>query len=333
MPMAESVPVAVNSVWQRETVERTLPSMEATRPSLLTSAASSRLDAIRDTARAAPLLHAYPLETVVATIRGIAEPSSYGYLPESIFAALSALNNRFGPAETGFYKKQLIIQLIDEMPARIQALSLPKSIEELYPDILDVVVETLVDTPDQQYLATVGDLIRELRITSARSIPCGAQIVDNCTSAPRSIYRYQGLRNNLKSLWFILSRLGGLSPLFRIHTESRYLKYFNETGWDDCYRRISELMRGNPRIRGLIATSWFYDPQLEIISPRLAYLRRRPVDNGAYLHFDGTNDIDIERATSTSPTRRELYEKGEYMPTCYTLLWARADLLRWAARN
>jgi len=117
--------------------------------------------------------------------------------------------------------------------------------------------------------------------------------------------------------------MGGLSPLYRIHTEIRYLKNYNEAGWDASYHKMSLLMRENPAIRGAIGTSWFYDPALEEISPRLAYLRKRPAENGAYLHYDGPGDIHTERATTSSETRRDLYEKGQYTPTCYTILWAR----------
>lgn len=298
----------------------------------LTPEAAGRIGAVRNDKRAAKILQAVPLERIISAIDSIVEPTVYDYFPASIYSALSEVESRFGPDGLGFYKKRLVVEMIDNIPAKIDALNLPQPVLDLYPDMLDFVTQSLAETPDEKYLMG-EDIVRDLRLTSTRSIPCGAQIVDNCTYAPKSLYRNNGLVNNLQSLWLFYGRMGGLSPLYRIHTDTRYLKYFNAAGWDECYLNIAEIMRRNPHIRGMIGTSWFYDPQLETISPRLAYLRKRPQENGAYLRYGGPGDVHTERATATSNTRRELYEKGEYIPTCYTLMWARKDLLRWADRQ
>ena len=80
----------------------------------------------------------------------------------------------------------------------------------------------------------------------------------------------------------------------------------------------------------MAGTSWFYDPQLETVSPRLSYLRARPIERGAFIVRSGTLPFDIQSATAKSENRRRLYEAGKYIPVAYTLLWPREKLLAWA---
>jgi hypothetical protein len=125
-------------------------------------------------------------------------------------------------------------------------------------------------------------------------------------------------------------RSGQVLPWFRIHTESRYLNDFNEAGWDACYMRIVALLRAHSEVLGMAGTSWFYDPQLDAVSPRLTYLRLRPLERGVSILRSGTSAFDIASATAKSSSRRRLYEEGKYIPVSYNLLWPREALLAWA---
>lgn len=298
----------------------------------LTPEAAERLAAVRGRGGLEEMLAAVPFERITSAIESIDAPASYHYLPSTVHGAFSEIEDRFGAARLGLYKKHLIAAMIEALPRKIDALNLPQSVLDLYPDILDVLAQTMADTPDEDYLRGRG-IIRELRLASARSVPCGARIVDIDSCAPKTLYRNNGMINNLRCLWFVYARMGGLAPLYRVHVDTRYLKYFNEPGWVQCFLSIAEMLRRNPPMRGVIGTSWFYDPKMEAVSPWLAYLRKRPQEYGAYLRYDGPGEEHTKRATGTSKTRRALYEKGEYNPACYTLVWARKDVLRWAERQ
>ena len=76
----------------------------------------------------------------------------------------------------------------------------------------------------------------------------------------------------------------------------------------------------------MIGSSWFYDPPLEQISPRLAYLRLNPTRNGAFMIHQGPGDVHTERAAASPGSRRALIEKGEYLPRCWIVAWPRAPL-------
>jgi len=267
------------------------------------------------------------IQTDLLTIRN-RKPDNQLYRDLSdIFAGIE---QDFGHVILGKYKKFLILKLIGEIDSKIKQLNLPKSIVALYPDTLDYVLKDLFTINDESYLANDTGAVRDLRICALRTLPCGGRLIEDYSYLPNTIYRYKGLSNNMKCLAFIFFKLRGMGPFYRTHLEERFMKYFSEEEFAPTFLRIAALMRQNPSIRGVVGTSWFYDPQLEKISPWLTYLRSIPEKHGAFLRYNGSSPIYVKWATATSKKRRALYEKGEYMPGSYTLMWPRKNFLHWA---
>ena len=71
---------------------------------------------------------------------------------------------------------------------------------------------------------------------------------------------------------------GGWRPWLETHTEARDLSDFNEAGWERNWAAAAALLKTRPELAGVIGSSWFFDPPLEAISPRLTYLRTTPVN-------------------------------------------------------
>ena len=226
----------------------------------------------------------------------------------------------------------LVIDLALRLPDTIATRNIPREVQALYPDAAARLIAYLRDD-DAEYCYPNERFVKDLRFASGLTVPCGAQVVDlrsviGYAASARWLLRHPSAHHIGIAL---LSRQ--LVPWFRIHTESRYLDDFNEAGWDACYHRIAALLEDHPDVLGMAGTSWFYDPQLESVSPRLSYLRRRPVAGGAALLRSGTSAFDIGSATATSETRRRLYEAGKYTPVAHTLIWPRQALLDWARRQ
>ena len=99
---------------------------------------------------------------------------------------------------------------------------------------------------------------------------------------------------------------------------------------DSTYLSVASLLRTHTEVAGLTSYCWFYDPQLAEISPRLSYLRQRPLERGAFFLRGHTSAYDIKNATAKSQTRRRLYEAGKYKPVAHRIVWLRHDILRWA---
>lgn len=218
----------------------------------------------------------------------------------------------------------LSLNLVSNLPNK----GLPQSILTQYPDHFDRLADWLSE-PKPGYGPGDDSFLKDVRIAGGYSVPCGAQDVDlngaiRRTAGLKAVARLKGVRSGARILW------SGGPHWFRIHTDSRFTDEFNESGWERCYRRIADLLVTRPDVKGMAGTSWFYDPQIMRVSPRLGYLQRTPLGAGAFLLWNGPGAVHTQRATATSATRRSLVEEGTYLPVCYTLVWPRDSLIGWA---
>ena len=234
--------------------------------------------------------------------------------------------NEFLPDVKSMVTKELVARYLTRLPASLEKSALPLSIIQQYPTAVRYIISSIVRDPDASY----GSFDRDLRLASGFTVPAGAEVVDFRCWLPTNFYRKKGLKENLRCLSFVMLRLGGRGPLFRMHLDARHLEEFNPVDRNRCFARIAELLEAMPGVRGLVGTSWFYDPQLERISSHLHYLRKVPMDGGAFLRIDGPGEIHTQRATVRSQTRRRLYEEGKYSPVCATLVWPRKAILAWS---
>ena len=76
---------------------------------------------------------------------------------------------------------------------------------------------------------------------------------------------------------------------------TRWLRGFNEEGWNDAWATAAEICRTRPELAGMIGSSWFYDPPLTEISPRLAHLRLNPLIEGAKIEMDTHKKHELQR--------------------------------------
>jgi hypothetical protein len=206
---------------------------------------------------------------------------------------------------------------------------LPASVLAMYPAAYARLADYLRTADLSTYWVGDDAFLKDLRFSAGYSIPCGAEDVDLVGTIPMSsVIKSMVMFRDLRTSWALLR--AGSTPWYRIHTDQRYLGEFNEPGWDRCYLRIAEMLTREPEVKGVVGTSWFFDPQLLEISPRLAYLQTHPLKRGAMLLRHGSGAFHTEHAISKSPTRRKLYEEGRYLPVCYSLIWPRVPLITWA---
>lgn len=170
---------------------------------------------------------------------------------------------------------------------------------------------------------------KEFGIASLRLYVAGAQLVDPRCGIPRSLMVRGAPADWLRKIRLIVS-LGGFRPYFQIHTHKFMLETFNEEGWNECYRCCADLYDVHPEVLGMYGSSWFYDPVLDAISPRLAYLRSVPQNGGASLLFVAAGGDAINNSVATSPTRKALYDEGKYLPKSYMLIWGKEEQIVWA---
>lgn len=233
-------------------------------------------------------------------------------------------------------RRAAVAALALSFPARRPAIVLPQSLRGLYRQGFDRLAGWL----DEGRAYDDDSFAKDVRLAAGLSVPAEAQDVD--VGVRRSPgHAAARVRRALVSAARLAARgdaaglkrfaaAGPASPWLQIHTDSRRLGEFHEAGWIACYGRIAELLALNPQYAGLVGQSWFYDPAVAEISPRLAYLQAEPLAHGAVRVRLGAGPLDVERATATSETRRRLYEAGRYRPRCWAIFWPRKALIAWA---
>ena len=122
----------------------------------------------------------------------------------------------------------------------------------------------------------------------------------------------------------------GTKPFYLMHVIHKCVEGFNQSEWLNCFHNIYDLLKINKGMKGWLGRSWYYDPELEKISPRLSYLRKLPEGNGAALFKIGSFQDDILNATAKSLTRKQLHIENRYLPTKYLIVWPRNEIFKWA---
>ena len=265
------------------------------------------------------------VETALAPAAAAAGRVAHGGLFGAPAEAVPAL---LGPDAGDEVRRGLIAAWALGLPARVAALDLPPSMLALYPDWTDRLGAWL---RDGQGAYDADHWAKDVRFALALSVPgAQSQVIDLGSRLARGeILRHALSGRGVDVLWRFLAS-GGAGPWLEVHTEARHLADFNEDGWNSVWARAADLVRRRPQLLGMIGASWFYDPPLEQISPRLAHLRLNPTRNGAWMIHQGPHPIHTERASTASPTRKAMIDSGEYTARSWIVVWPRESLLRWA---
>jgi hypothetical protein len=264
--------------------------------------------------------------------RGLGKLLSF-YRARKFRRVYEQIKSQYGTHALSLYFKLALCCFMSDSLERLKHENLTDEILDFYHEWFEWVLEDFSKQPDDYYDHRCDSFAIDVMVCSLRNIPIGgAWIVE---------FRNVGLRplfcGNVKQffsyLYFIIFKAHGFSPYVTTHTAGRTLRHFNEHEMNLAYMRIAELMKRNPRIKGFYRRSWFLDPNLEDISPRLGYLRKVPLQNGAKLFAAGTKEGDIKNALAVSRTRRRLYKQGKYLPTGYTVIWPRKEFLLFGTNN
>ncbi len=137
---------------------------------------------------------------------------------------------------------------------------------------------------------------------------------------------------NLRGKWYSLT--GRYGDYLVIHTANRYRRYFSDKHLDSAYRNIALLLRQDSKLLGLYRSSWFLDPKVVEMEPKLSFLARTPIQQGAiYGPVKAIEDRDIEAVLRRSPVRTAAYDRGDYHPWKWGYLWGREELLAWSGQD
>jgi hypothetical protein len=235
------------------------------------------------------------------------------------------------------YYRLMLVFLLKQLDHRLALHVIPESVASLVRVTLERVMSGIERAHDGYYSLGNELFVKDLGLCRLRLLPCGSEFVDTWAGVPRGVMLRGGLRQLIGGFQFLSSRVRlaclRVQPLYEMHWDRRLARYFNEADYNLSYLRIADLLEANPRFRGMMSSSWWFDPALEVISPELAFLRHVPESNGARILRVGADPRSLKQALALSACRRALYQAGKYAPTRYMLIWARDDMLTWAGKT
>lgn len=281
-------------------------------------------------AEAPNLLESYPLEQYLAFLDSESGYGGYSRVPRSVESWCLEIQHRHGTRVLEDYHRLLLLTLVRRFDERTAGHRYPASVLALYRAYVGHVATRMHANPPGFYLHRNDLFAKDLAVCRQKLLPCGAQLVDTHSGVPRNLLWKGGLHQFLSLSAFVRRTIGGWRPLYEMHMDLRLILEFNPPGWTRCYRRIAELLERHPTVLGVFGSSWWFDPQLETVSPRLAFLRTLPESNGARVFHQGEDDASTRSALANSPQRQDLYRQGRYRPRNYLLIWSRDDLLDWS---
>lgn len=257
----------------------------------------------------------------------------YNVLPSMVERRFVQLEEQASTEERALFYKCILLTSIRELCTELSSNTVmltTQEVKELYEGWFQRVLEECEGGEVEAYTKSNDKMIKDLAICTGNMYPAGAQIVEVTGIGKRTFLQGDRL-SKAKGLMYLMGALKfQTTHFYQIHTDDRYLHEFKPEGWYRCYLRIAEMLRLHPSIQGVWGASWFFDPQIQYVSPHLGYLYLRPYENGATFFKQESSESDIINATSTSRSRRKKMEAGEYTPTGYAMIWLRQDLLRWA---
>lgn len=246
-----------------------------------------------------------------------------------------AADKALGEDATHAMRRALVATWALELPGRAKQAALPGEVMELYPYWMEKMAEFLTAAADTDAAYDPDHWAKDVRMALVLSVP-GAltQTIDlSSPMGPGQVVKNGRDGHGWSQLVAYARAQGWKKPWLEVHTESRQLADFNEAGWDRAWATAAAICKTRPELAGMIGSSWFYDPPLETISPRLAYLRQNPLKGGAFIIHQGPAQIHSERASASSPTRKAMIESGEYTPSSWLVAWPKSTLIPWAEQR
>ncbi len=269
------------------------------------------------------------VESYVAHLDNLPSYSSYNHVSEDLLNVCKLVSSKGGNSLLDDFHKLVLATLIERFEERVVSIRITGSVRGLFVEHFRRILSEFATNAPGFYQYPRDVFLKDLAICSLRLIPVGVQYIDAHAGLPRSLLVRAGPRQFIAAVLFFL-RLGGFKPLYQIHADPRTIHNLNPETRSSCLLRTAKILQLNPHMLGMFGGSWFYDPHLETVSPRLSYLRSQPP--GAQTFYVGKDKGSLDMALAKSQTRRRLYEEGKYVPASYLCIWPRRVLISWARK-
>lgn len=218
----------------------------------------------------------------------------------------------------GHFLEVFCLYLINKNYPKIKQSNYPEAIKLYFHEDFERALKNVRKFIDQKKI-TFNDYIiySYFEVLTLKRIPVGHQNLAP-SGFSRKLFLKQSLKDKLR-LFNIYMR-GGNTNYYEMHYNPHRMKKFNLEGWEEVMKNTTDFLRINPKAKGIIGASWFFDPQLETISPELSYIRTIIKTSGGQFFYNGSSDEDLKNAFAFSKARKDAYEKGTYIPKNYLFI-------------
>lgn len=273
------------------------------------------------------LLERYDPDLHIRLLDGEGTGRSYHFIPNEIRQIWKSIEQDFGTDGFDIFQRVTLLRLIGQFDKRRRRQRYTEAVLERFEVAFKRIIKCISDAEYPYYRSVNDILLKDLGLCRQILFPTGgARVVESDTGFHRAMVYRSGIGQAKRFVQLLLTA-GGHKHWYQTHVHSSELDEFSEEGWVTSLRAIADMLALNPQVRGVWGGSWYFDPLVTSISPRLAYLRRIPEQNGAYFFY---SNIDVNSgALSTSETRRRAYANGNYVPKTYVMCWPRRSLLKW----
>jgi hypothetical protein len=256
-----------------------------------------------------------------------------GFAQSPFAQEVARLERAEGPDRRAEFLRGVLTALVVQHRPRIEGLRLPASVKRLIEREYVRIEKNLATAPGDALDLGIHSMRCDFRIVAFGRIPTGVEHIE-IGGLPRALVWKGGGKQALQML-ALLARAGGARPFYVGHLTHgikphAFLMAYTPDTQAAWQRNVAACLQMNPHLRGFLASSWLYDPQLARVSPHLSFLREGSLAHGAVLAHIGPTEGAIKNALARSPERQRLYEAGEYVPTSYAVVWTRQAMLKWA---
>lgn len=273
--------------------------------------------------------HELSLDGYISTLEYANPIGSYRNVPAPFRVAFERLVTD-EPTRAEAFLRLVTATEIAGSSTRTSCMRLPPSVTNLLREAVQKILRGVVQ-PRPGYFRHDNEMFaKDLAVARLSYLPCGAEMVDVRSGLERSSLWKYGTHNS-PTVARLFMRLGGTRPMLAGHWDRRLAAEFTAAGYRRFYRVVAELLVLNPAYRGLLGTSWWFDPGVGKISPELAFLRQEPLQGGAVFVPAPTPESSVKQALQGAQ-RALLYERGQYRPQNYLMAWPKRALLQWVAR-
>jgi hypothetical protein len=269
----------------------------------------------------------------VAIAEEVAAKRDQDFVASPLTTEATRLENQQGAAARAEFLRTVLRALVEKGRPRIETLNLPEPVKVCIEREYLRIERDLASAGDDHYDLGSHSVRCDFRIAGFGRIPVGINHIE-IGGVPRRLLWSGGIGQAARAAG-VFTRVGGWKPFYVAHfahgiKPRAFLLVYTREAQEQWHRNVAACLRMNKHVRGLLATSWWYDPQLARIAPHLAFLREGSLAHGAVLLRAGSSEGSHTAALANSPDRKQKYERGEYTPVSYAVVWSRHALLSWA---